>query len=283
MSVARIKEELTRLSSRTGDESLLIIVRGSITRLHQPESFTSSERAENFVYTALKMSSVDLSLKMDAYMVLGIEGVARNQAQALLELKAKTSALILERLKEAAGKYSIKKMYYVNFEQHITRHYKISVKNWPLKEFKSPGSINTHADLTVLLNAWTSGTTYFHKMTNQEYEDWAASGGGSVDVHEVAQVAGVVESGALAENSASPSTPTPSAASPSPSTEQSSQLEASTSSSNAFVFTQMVTNSNGEAVSTTKRARKKQSDAGKPRKKRTKAVEVEGASNANEA
>ncbi|KAJ3715188.1 hypothetical protein C8R42DRAFT_726119 [Lentinula raphanica] len=286
MSVARIKEEpmqLTRLSSRTGDESLLIIVRGSITRFHQPESFTSSERAENFVYTALKMSSVDLSLKMDAYMVLGIEGVARNQAQALLELKAKTSALILERLKEAAGKYSIKKMYYVNFEQHITRHYKISVKNWPLKEFKSPGSINTHADLTVLLNAWTSGTTYFYKMTNQEYEDWAASGGGSVDVHEVAQVAGVVESGDLAENSASPSMPTPSAASPSPSTEQSSQLKASTSSSNAFVFTQMVTNSNGEAVSTTKRARKKRSDAGKPRKKRTKAVGVEGASNANEA
>ncbi|KAJ3757665.1 hypothetical protein EV360DRAFT_83786 [Lentinula raphanica] len=275
MSVARIKEELTRLSSRTGDESLLIIVRGSITRFHQPESFTSSERAENFVYTALKMSSVDLSLKMDAYMVLGIEGVARNQAQALLELKAKTSALILERLKEAAGKYAIKKMYYVNFEQHITRHYKISVKNWPLKEFKSPGSINTHADLTVLLNAWTSGTTYFHKMTNQEYEDWAASGGGSVDVHEVAQVAGVVEPGV------SSSTPAPSAASPS--TEQSNQHEASTSSSNAFVFTQMVTNSNGEAVSTTKRARKKRSDAGKPRKKRTKAVEVEGASNANNA
>ncbi|KAJ3841380.1 hypothetical protein F5878DRAFT_669753 [Lentinula raphanica] len=251
MSVARIKEELTRLSSWTGDESLLIIVRGSITRFHQPESFTSSERAENFVYTALKMSSVDLSLKMDAYMVLGIEGVARNQAQALLDLKAKTSALILERL----------------------------MKNWPLKEFKSPGSINTHADLTVLLNAWTSGTTYFHKMTTQEYEDWAASGCGSVDAHEVEEVAGVAEDGAIAESSVSP--PTPSAASPS--TEQSSQPEASTSSSNAFVFTHMVTNGNGEAVSTTKRARKKRSDAGKPRKKRTKAVEVEGSSNVNEA
>ncbi|KAJ3816808.1 hypothetical protein F5880DRAFT_1618908 [Lentinula raphanica] len=171
-------------------------------------------------------------------------------------------------------------MYYVNFEQHITRHYRISVKNWPLKEFKSPGSINTHADLTVLLNAWTSGTTYFHKMTTQEYEDWAASGCGSIDAHEVEEVAGVAEDGAIAESSVSP--PTPSAAS-TPSTEQSSQPEASTSSSNAFVFTHMVTNGNGEAVSTMKRARKKRSDAGKPRKKRTKAVEVEGSSNVNEA
>ncbi|KAJ3969834.1 hypothetical protein EV361DRAFT_951116 [Lentinula raphanica] len=281
MSVARIKEELTRLSSRTGDESLLIIVRGSITRFHQPESFTSSERAENFVTTVLKMTSVDLSLRMDAYMVLGIEGVARNQAQALLELKAKTSALILERLKEAAGKYSVKKMYYVNFEQHITRHYKISVKNWPLKEFKSPGSINTHADLTILLNAWTSGTAHFHKMTSQEYEEWEASGCGGVDVHEATQAAGAVESGASTENSASPSTPTPST--PSPSMEQNSQPEASASSSNAFVFTHMVTNGDGEAVSTTKRTRKKRSDAGKPRKKRTRVVEGEGGSNTNEA
>ncbi|KAJ3727622.1 hypothetical protein C8R42DRAFT_717063 [Lentinula raphanica] len=92
MTVARMKEELSRLSSRTGDESVLIIVRGSMTCFHQPESYASSERAENFLSTVLNMTSADMALKMDAYMVLGIEGVARNQVQVLMDLKAKTSS-----------------------------------------------------------------------------------------------------------------------------------------------------------------------------------------------
>ncbi|KAJ3711313.1 hypothetical protein C8R42DRAFT_564412, partial [Lentinula raphanica] len=172
ISTHRIKEELQRLHSRTGDESILVIVRGGVSRFHPPECFTSSDRVESFLAATYNFSSEDLCYKMDAYMVLGVEGVARSQAQELQELKRKTAALILRKLQEAGGKHAIKSMYYVNFEDHITRHYGIVVKNWPLSEFRAPGSFCTRADLNVLFNSWNSGTTYFHKMTEQEYRKW---------------------------------------------------------------------------------------------------------------
>ncbi|KAJ3727621.1 hypothetical protein C8R42DRAFT_638790 [Lentinula raphanica] len=143
----------------------------------------------------------------------------------------KSSWITHQKLKEAAGK--------------------LTVKNWPLKEFKSPGSINVHADLTVLFNAWNTGTTYFHKMSGQEYNDWEASGYGELDVlAEGVREGGVNgQAGASVENSVTPSARPPSPASPS--AEQSDLPTAS--SSGTFVFTQMVTDANGVAVSTTKR------------------------------
>ncbi|KAJ3966903.1 hypothetical protein EV361DRAFT_953686 [Lentinula raphanica] len=100
MSIAHIKEELSRLNTCTGDEPVLLICRGTMTHFHAPESFCFSERAANFVSTVVKLNANDLAYRMDAYMCSGIEGVARSQAQILLELKAKTFALILQKLSE---------------------------------------------------------------------------------------------------------------------------------------------------------------------------------------
>ncbi|KAJ3717733.1 hypothetical protein C8R42DRAFT_629986 [Lentinula raphanica] len=281
MSVSRIKEELTRLNSRTGDESILIICRGSITRFHAPEYFCSSPKAEKFLTTVIKISSEDMSYKMDAFMTVGVEGVARNQVQVLMDLKASTAALILKKLKEAGGRHAIKKMYYVNFEDHITRQYKIIVKNWPLKEFKSPGSLNSHADLTVLFNAWDTGAAYFHRMSHQEYADWEASGGRGVDMDAAAEGGSEGQNHSPDEPRAPSPAATPAFSTAAPSTQQDSQPAASSSNSN-FVFTHMVTNQNGEAVSTTKRARKTRSDAGKPRRKKARAGGVSEPANSAE-
>ncbi|KAJ4488824.1 hypothetical protein C8J55DRAFT_423108, partial [Lentinula edodes] len=129
---------LTSLNARTGDESILVVSRGSLTCFRPPETYCSSGKSETFLSTVLKTSGEDLAMQMDACMVVGIEGVARNQVQVLTEMKGKVSGLILQKLKAAGGKYEIKKMFYTNFDEHITCPFGIMVKNWPLKEFKNP-------------------------------------------------------------------------------------------------------------------------------------------------
>ncbi|KAJ3741073.1 hypothetical protein EV360DRAFT_90380 [Lentinula raphanica] len=95
MSIAHIKEELSRLNRRTGDEPVLLICRGTMTHFHAPESFCSSERTVNFVSTVVKLNANHLAYRMDAYMCSGIEGVARSQAQILLELKHQQKCSVL--------------------------------------------------------------------------------------------------------------------------------------------------------------------------------------------
>ncbi|KAJ4463551.1 hypothetical protein C8J55DRAFT_443785, partial [Lentinula edodes] len=143
MTVSCVKKELTRLAARTGNECILVVTRGSLSRFRPPETYCSSEKSESFLSTVMKTSGADLAMRMDAFMVLGVEGVARNHVQILTEMKSKVSALILQKLKQCAGKYEVKKMFYTNFEEHVTRPFGIVVKNWPLKEFKNPSSIST--------------------------------------------------------------------------------------------------------------------------------------------
>lgn len=95
--------QLTRLNARTGDESILVVSRGSLTRFRPPETYCSGVKSETFLSTVLKTSGEDLAMRMDAYMVVGVEGVARNQVQVLTEMKGKVSALILQKLSELQG------------------------------------------------------------------------------------------------------------------------------------------------------------------------------------
>ncbi|KAJ3848121.1 hypothetical protein EV368DRAFT_68537 [Lentinula lateritia] len=109
---------------------------------------------------------------MNAFMVLGVEGVACNHVQILTEMKSKVSTLILQKLKQCAGKYEVKKMFYTNFEEHVTWPFGIVVKNWPLKEFKNPSSISTRANLSILWNVWETRTAHFYMMMREEHQAW---------------------------------------------------------------------------------------------------------------
>ncbi|KAJ4492275.1 hypothetical protein C8R41DRAFT_737490, partial [Lentinula lateritia] len=172
MTVSRIKEELIRLHARTGDEAVLVVTRGLLTRFRAPETYCTSEKSESFLSTVLKTSNEDLAMRMDAFMILGVEGVARNRVQVLTEMKSKVAGLILQKLKQCAGKYEVKKMFYTNFDEHFTETYGIVVKNWPLKDFKNPSSITSKAEVSVLWNAWETGTAHFHMMTRTEHAAW---------------------------------------------------------------------------------------------------------------
>ncbi|KAJ3871364.1 hypothetical protein F5051DRAFT_446296 [Lentinula edodes] len=278
MTVSRVKEELTRLAARTGNECILVVTRGSLSRFRPPETYCSSEKSESFLSTVMKTSGADLAMRMDAFMVLGVEGVARNHVQILTEMKSKVSALILQKLKQCAGKYEVKKMFYTNFEEHVTRPFGIVVKNWPLKEFKNPSSISTRADVSILWNAWETGTAHFYMMTHEEHQAWEqkqdkalveAQGRlqGVREKHAAEQITQEedhsreeedVPAGDRGEEGSPPAANPPHAGEGNP----------SSTPTTTFVHATVVTDASGVAVHSHSRTRKKRSDAGKPRKKR---------------
>jgi hypothetical protein len=63
-------------------------------------------------------------------------------------------------------------MFYTNFDEHITRVYKVVIKNWPLKKFCKPSDIGSRNELEVVINAFRNGAARFKKLTDEEYELW---------------------------------------------------------------------------------------------------------------
>lgn len=173
-------------------------------------------------------------------------------------------------------------MYYTGFAERITKRYGIVVKNWPFERFENPSSISTGAAVETLLHSWNSGATHFYRMSSQEFKDW-------LDAHNATASEanmggnGVGEQGDIEmEGSASQGIPTPSPTpipitAPNPTafdpTAAPAPIPASTSQ---FVAMAMVTDANGVAVPVRSNTRKKRSDKGKPRKKRSTVAAGEG-------
>lgn len=165
-------------------------------------------------------------------------------------------------------------MFYVNFEGHITRPYGIILKNWPLKEFKNPSSIHARADLSILWNAFETGTTHFYKMKDAEYREWEAKEAESRALRgrraEEQMPSELIDAAIPLPQHPPPTTTLPTAptfpAAPIPPTPISANPPDPNTSN--FVTSTVVTNVNGEAVFMGGRPRKKRSDAGVPRKKR---------------
>ncbi|KAJ3925962.1 MAG: hypothetical protein NXY57DRAFT_906391 [Lentinula lateritia] len=256
MTVSRIKEELIRLHAHTGDEAVLVVTRGLLTRFRAPETYCTSEKSESFLSTVLKTSNEDLAMRMDAFMILGVE-------------------------EQCAGKYEVKKMFYTNFDEHFTETYGIVVKNWPLKDFKNPSSITSKAEVSVLWNAWETGTAHFHMMTRTEHAAWkeerekalAEAYGRVQEVRERRESERDTQQGldSGGKDNMPPEGPprTPDMCNSNlPPHESMPDPPQPNSAGPTFVHAVIVTDVNGTAVSTKSRVRKKRSDAGQPRKKK---------------
>ena len=116
-------------------------------------------------------------------------GVVLNSKTKLLELKKKTTTLILEKLRACTPRAhhfimlnvlligtlsgtTVTRMEYDRFSELVTARHHIVVKNWPLKKFCNPSNITSRIELELLHNAWQSGATYFQKLTGEEMEAW---------------------------------------------------------------------------------------------------------------
>ncbi|KAJ3738226.1 hypothetical protein EV360DRAFT_58312 [Lentinula raphanica] len=282
--------KLQRLGVRTADEGLLIVTRGNMTRFHKPYVWTTSSRVDAFFESVYKAPPTDIGYRMDAYMVSGVEGVARTHVQAMADLKKEVRSLIFRKLQECAGT-AVPKMFYTGFDHYITARYGIVIKNWPLPTFTNPSQISTKTELDILWAAWNSDATSFYRMTTREFQEWeneraeAARNSGE-------QGRGEGEPGADAVSRITPPVNTEgvAAAGNQGSTGVSNEggvadkaseggtaahVSSSTAGPSNFVSMNMVTDANGAAVLVTgKRPRKPRSDKGKTHKKKARAAAV---------
>ncbi|KAG6894728.1 hypothetical protein C0992_004921 [Termitomyces sp. T32_za158] len=49
--------------------------------------------------------------------------------------------------------------------------YGVVIERWPIERFIAPSEL-TWPEVDILLGAWTSGTTYFRKMDQEEWDEW---------------------------------------------------------------------------------------------------------------
>ncbi|KAH9894834.1 hypothetical protein C8Q73DRAFT_638972, partial [Cubamyces lactineus] len=174
-SLEILTKQLDYLNGRTGVDIFLVAVRHDTDQYNRPFVFYTNERIAQFVAsTAAKSETVQkFAMRMEAACVGGIDEVARSHHSEILQLKAQVRDLIEEKLKRACTRGKIERMFYVNFDEHITMKYGIVIEGWPFPDkFMAPGKFSSVAELRVLLAAWESGTTYFRSMSNSEWQQW---------------------------------------------------------------------------------------------------------------
>ncbi|KAI0683924.1 hypothetical protein BC835DRAFT_1209928, partial [Cytidiella melzeri] len=171
-SLASVQSQLEFLHNRTGLEMLLLGVRSDAQAVSCPQVWTSGDVVDEFFQLTNKMSISDYAVKFECYCLSGIQGTAKTYETELMALKSKTSKLITEKLHEAVAPRSVSKMFYTNFDAHITEKFGVVVVNWPLPHFVAPGSIGSRLELQTLYNAWSSGSTHFRSLSQSEAETW---------------------------------------------------------------------------------------------------------------
>lgn len=72
--ILMLKLQLAKLNGRTGDESLLVLVRSDSTHFNAPLVYRTGERVDEFCNLGLKASSEDIGIRMEGYMISGVSG-----------------------------------------------------------------------------------------------------------------------------------------------------------------------------------------------------------------
>ncbi|KAI0691918.1 hypothetical protein C8T65DRAFT_537243, partial [Cerioporus squamosus] len=170
-NLASVTRQLDELKGRTDNDFILLAVRSHIHDYNPPYVYYTNERVQDFFELVTKMPITDLAAKLEAHVISGVEGTTRNARQETVELKRQVKELIFDTLQESCTRTTIPKMFYINFEEHITMRYGIIVKNWPLKRFAAPGSLS-RIELEVLLHAFKNKLTTFRQLDDEEWVDW---------------------------------------------------------------------------------------------------------------
>ncbi|KAI1781830.1 hypothetical protein LXA43DRAFT_1069674 [Ganoderma leucocontextum] len=157
-TLASLEAELATLHIRTDMEAVLVVTRGQWDDYHIP-----------FIYTTPKG---DQAFEMLSKITVKEFANHREQVNTLKQL---CRDLIFHALQETSTRGIPTKMYYINFEDHITAKYGLVLENWPLEKFAAPGSFNSLPVLTVLYNAWKNGVTRFRSLSNEEWMVWKAA------------------------------------------------------------------------------------------------------------
>ncbi|KAG1724889.1 uncharacterized protein EDB91DRAFT_1255027 [Suillus paluster] len=120
-------------------------VHGSIEDLSEPKIFFT-QKAEKFVQDVLKVEPRHLGLKLESFIVSGLEAIALEN-----NIKGKV------------------KMNYTNYEQNIVEHHGFALVNWPLSShIQNPSKVGGRAEVQRLLDALKSRSCEWVKLTDEE-------------------------------------------------------------------------------------------------------------------
>ncbi|KAH9899137.1 hypothetical protein C8Q73DRAFT_638607, partial [Cubamyces lactineus] len=174
-NLATIVQELENLNGRTGAEFLLVAVRSKPDQYNRPYVFYTNERIAQYVAnaTSRKEGLHQFAMRMEAACIGGLEEVIRSRQSELRDLKNRTAALIIDKLKQACIRGEIGRMAYVNFDYHITLQHGVVLEGWPSGiKFAAPGKFTSIPELQTLYTAWDTGAAHFRSLTNDEWRAW---------------------------------------------------------------------------------------------------------------
>ncbi|KAG1807733.1 hypothetical protein EV424DRAFT_1350561 [Suillus variegatus] len=213
------------------------------------EPLDEYDRIGDYFQLALQQAPTDIATHLKAYCLSGVTGVVQNYKQALIALKAETSSLIIEQLREAA-QVNVPRMLYVNFEENITAKYGVVCEGSPLQKFCSPEDIGSHTEV---------------KMSKAEFEQW--------DKDRFQQKLNVHSSPQHCTDSTAPQSPLEGSSSANPTSSPPAMTEVPASAPLTIEITSpplgtlvnIISGIGGKEVVDKKKARKTRSDKGKKR------------------
>ncbi|KAI0346615.1 hypothetical protein BDW22DRAFT_1318831, partial [Trametopsis cervina] len=146
-TLASVQNQLEPLHHRTGLEMMLVAVRSDGQSVTCPQVWTTGDRVDEFFQLTNRMSLSDFAGKLECFCLSGLQvDIARPDP--------------------------VGRMFYVDFERHVTERLGIIVVNWPLAQFASPGAIGSRLELQTLYNAWSTGATHFRRLSPAELKTW---------------------------------------------------------------------------------------------------------------
>ncbi|KAI9063903.1 hypothetical protein FKP32DRAFT_1525835, partial [Trametes sanguinea] len=166
-TLSTIAQELDNLNGRTGTDILLVAVRSKPDQFNRPYVFYTSDRITQFISsaTAQKETINQFAMRIEAACIGGLEEVVHSHKDELQDLKNRTAKLIADKLKQACVRGQVRKMFYVNFEQHVTLHHGVVLEGWPAGiKFAAPGKFNSIPELQALYTAWDTGAARFRSL-----------------------------------------------------------------------------------------------------------------------
>ncbi|KAF7791528.1 hypothetical protein EIP86_002544 [Pleurotus ostreatoroseus] len=167
-----MKTQFSEMCTRTNAEGLVLTVRTEWEHYNRPFVLSSSERVEQFFQMTCGRSVTDFARQLEQYCLSGVGAVADNYVADLNKLKGQVTSVINSKLADVARPDNVGRMFYKNFEEHITKRFGLILEGWPLKKFQAPGYINSRPELNVLMNAFSSDAARFRRLTDAEFERW---------------------------------------------------------------------------------------------------------------
>ncbi|KAH8109881.1 hypothetical protein DFH11DRAFT_1730786 [Phellopilus nigrolimitatus] len=143
-TVNAMEQELIDLSARCESSSLLIVARRSAHSTYSPY-YTADDSARNFIELGLGISLHEFCTKFEAYALMGLDGIAKNDNQRRTLLKRHLRMLVKMGLRNITGKPALE-MKWKNYEIDIVSEHHVALTGWP------SASMNLDSLSTVTLN-----------------------------------------------------------------------------------------------------------------------------------